>query len=323
MPTPRISGVLDVEGQEVYWEQSGSPEGIPALYLHGGPGSGLGNGDYLDRFDLGRYRVIGLEQRGCGRSRPLAGSAEHDLAQNTTQRLIDDIELLREQLEVPAWIVNGVSWGSTLALAYAQAHPQRVLGMVLMAVTTTRADEVSWITEGCQSIYPEAWDKLATFVEGRHPEFRRGHRPIVAAVSELLGTADEAERGEVCLAWGEWEDTHVAIGAGGYSPSDRWADAERGIPFAILVTHYWSNHGFLELPILSQVGRIAHIPAHLIHGRRDISGPAQTAWLLHQQWPASVLTIVEDEGHGGPKMVAAWARANTELADQIAPLSLQ
>lgn len=312
MTSSSASGVLNVDGQGIYWEELGNPDGIPALYLHGGPGSGLGSGSYVNKFDLNRFRVVGLDQRGCGRSQPLAGTPEHDLSKNTTQRLLEDIELLREHLNVTAWVLNGVSWGSTLALAYAQAHPQRVLGIVLMAVTTTRPEEVHWITEGCQSVYPEAWDALATFVEEHDDAYQRGTRPIVAAMSELLNSSDSAQRLAAALAWGQWEDAHVSIAARCSRPATRLTDGEWDVPFATLVTHYWSHHAFLEKPILENMECLSDLPAHLIHGRLDVSGPAQTAWLLHQQWPQSELTIVEDEGHGGPKMVAAWTRANTK-----------
>lgn len=184
---------------------------------------------------------------------------------------------------------------------------------MLMAATTTRAAEVAWITEGVQVIYPEAWAELADAVEAHDPSYRRGETPIVAAVAALLRHGDVAVRRAITRAWGRWEDWHVSIGAGGYSPSERWDDATFSVPFATLVTHYWSNHGFLDPPILDRMDRIAPVSGHIIHGRRDVSGPAETAWLLHQRWPASTLTIIEDEGHGGPVMVAAWERANEDL----------
>lgn len=310
MPSPDLHGLLDVDGQSVYWEQSGVPDGVAALYLHGGPGSGLGAGGYLARFDLERYRVVGIDQRGCGRSLPLAGTPAHDLSRNTTAQLIADIELLRDHLGIDVWVVNGVSWGATLALAYAQAHPDRVLAIVLMAVTTTAAEEVHWISEGCQIIYPEAWSALADVVEELDPAFRRGRTPIIAALAGLVRGADTDARDAAVRAWGRWEDTHVSIGAGGYAADPRWSDPTTALPLATLVTHYWSNHAFLDPPIIERMHRIAHVPGHLIHGRRDVSGPARTPWRLHQRWPASTLTIVEDEGHGGPKMVAAWDAAN-------------
>ena len=183
-PSPRRVGMLDVtDGNTVYWEEWGSAKGVPALYLHGGPGGTLGAGRYRERCDLGRTRLVGFEQRGCGRSTPHASDPRVSLAGNTTAALVGDIERLRTHLGIEAWIVNGVSWGSTLALAYAQAHPERVLGVVLFAVTTTSRREVNWITEGVGAIFPEAWDRFARHAEragiptdpgarrwaGRHP----------------------------------------------------------------------------------------------------------------------------------------------------------
>lgn len=153
----RIAGMLDVGGgQQTYWEEWGAPEGVPALYLHGGPGGGLSKGLYRNRFALARTRVVGFEQRGCGRSLPHASEMSTSLEANTTDYLIHDMERLREFLGVDAWIISGVSWGSTLALAYAQTHPERVRGLVLVAVTTTSRREVDWITEGVGAVFPEA-----------------------------------------------------------------------------------------------------------------------------------------------------------------------
>lgn len=149
----------------IYWEESGRPDGIPALYLHGGPGSGLGPGGYRMKFDPDRFRTVGFDQRGCGRSTPLATGPGYDLTRNTTQHLIADIEALREHRGVDRWLVNGVSWGSTLALAYAQAHPGRVTGLVLTAVTAGSRFEIDWITETVGALYPEAWDRVATHAE--------------------------------------------------------------------------------------------------------------------------------------------------------------
>jgi proline iminopeptidase len=162
----RSSGLLSVGGgHEIYWEESGNPDGIPAVYLHGGPGGALNQGGYRTKLDPSRFRIIGLDQRGCGRSTPRVTAPGYDLSQNTTSVLIDDIEKLREHLHVDRWLVNGVSWGSTLALAYAQTHPERVSGIVLLAVTTTSRFEVDWITETVGAIFPEAWDRLAGHAE--------------------------------------------------------------------------------------------------------------------------------------------------------------
>lgn len=313
--TPARSGLLDVgAGQSVYWEESGAADGIPALFLHGGPGSGLGAGGYVGRFQTDRYRVIGIDQRGCGRSEPLADDPSHDLDANTTPRLIADIELLRTHLGVQAWVLNGVSWGSTLALAYAQAHPRRVLGIALMAVTTTARAEVDWITETVGALYPEEWDRFASFAEGAGIGYRRGEGRIVEAYARLLRTPEI--RQAAATAWMAWENAHIAIGSGS-APRPR--DERWELVMAILITHYWSHDAFLDPPILAGMGALADIPGHLIHGRLDVSGPPVTPWRLHRAWAASTLVLEQQEGHGGPRMVQAWSDANARLADRYAP----
>lgn len=293
---PFASGLLAVDGDnEIYWETSGNPEGIAALYLHGGPGSGLGTGGYRRRFDPDYWLIVGLDQRGCGRSRPLATEALDDLDSNTTATQIADLEHLREHLGIERWLLVGGSWGTTLAIAYAQAHPQNVIGLVLAAVTTTSVDEVSWITETVGAVFPREWDQFAASAD------RRSDESLVAAYSRLLRDADPRVRADAARAWCAWEDTHVSLSPG-YQPNPRYEDASFRELFATLVTHYWSHAGFCEPPLLDQMGLIAHIPAVLIHGRLDVSGPLITPWKLHQAWPASELIVV-DEGHGGDQMV--------------------
>jgi proline iminopeptidase len=298
-------GLLTVaDGNRIYWESSGNPDGIPALYLHGGPGSGLGTGRYRRHFDGARYRLVGIDQRGCGRSRPLATSDLAGLSANTTQTLIADIEAVRTHLGIERWLVSGISWGTTLALAYAQRHPERVRALVLAAVTTTSRDEVSWITEGVGRVFPEAWQIFAEAAG------RRGDERIVEAYARRLVGGDAADRQRAVRDWMAWEAAHVSLDA----PSPpRPNDPEQDAVFATLVTHYWANDGFLHGPdaILARMDRLQSIPGILIHGRRDISGPAVTAWRLHRLWPASRLHVVEAEGHGGPGM-SALIRASTD-----------
>lgn len=312
--TPRVQGMLNVgDGQNIYWEEWGSPDGVPALYLHGGPGGTLGASGYRRRFDLVRTRVIGFEQRGCGRSTPHASDPDTSLDANTTAHLIGDMEMLRLELGVEAWILNGVSWGSTLALAYAQAHPDRVAGIVLFAVTTTSRQEVDWITEGVGAIFPEAWDRFASHAERCEIGYQRGQKRLVEAYAQLLNSTDPATRDAASREWALWEDTHVSIGAGAFARDPRWENEAFRLAFARLTTHYWTHVGFSDSPLVEGMELIKHIPGTLIHGRRDISGPAVTAWNLHRHWPGSNLLIDEGEGHGGISMVERWERANAHL----------
>jgi proline iminopeptidase len=318
--TLRDSGLLDVgDGHRIYWEESGAPEGIPAVYLHGGPGSTLGPGGYRGAFDSARHRVVGLDQRGCGRSQPRVTAPGYDLAANTTAHLIDDLERLREHLSIERWLVNGVSWGATLALAYAQAHPDRVLGIVLMAVTTTDRFQVDWITEDVGAIFPEEWDRLAAHAEAAGIGYRRGEGRVIEAYARLMTDPDPAVRDAASRAWVRWEDAHVSLPAGEIVADPRWADDDARLVYSTLVTHYWAHDAFLDPPILERMDRLADIPATLIHGRLDVSGPAVVPWRLHRAWPASELIIDERDGHGGPAMVQAWRDANRRHADRIAP----
>lgn len=311
---PRAHGLLTVEdGQGIYWEEWGSPDGVPALYLHGGPGGTLGASGYRHRFDLTRTRVIGFEQRGCGRSIPHASDPDTSLHTNTTAHLINDIEALRGSLGVEAWILNGVSWGSTLALAYAQAHPKRVTGIVLFAVTTTSRQEVDWISEGVGKIIPEAWNRFASHAERSGIGFQRDESRLVEAYAQLLNSADPDTRAAASSEWALWEDTHVSIGAVGFKRDPRWENDAFRLAFARLTTHYWAHDGFCGPPLLEHMGRIRQIPGTLIHGRRDVSSPAVTAWEVHRHWPGSVLIIDDGEGHGGTSMLEHWSHANAEL----------
>jgi proline iminopeptidase len=303
---PYGSGILETAGAALYWEQSGDPAGRAALYLHGGPGSGLRDGWYRTWFDPSVFRVVGLDQRGCGRSRPLAVDALDALDENTTQQLIQDIEALREHLGIERWLVTGVSWGSTLALAYAEAHPERVDGLALLAVTSTSREEVDWITDGVARLFPEAWARLLA-AAGPLP----GER-AVEAVARRLRSADPAVRERAAVAWADWEATHVSLDPG-FVPGPVVVARNK----ATLVTHYWANDAFLgPTGILDGVAALQTVPAVLIHGRRDVSSPLVTAWRLHQSWPTSSLRVVEDEGHGGARMWELLAEAIAELGQR-------
>ncbi|BDY27619.1 prolyl aminopeptidase [Mycolicibacterium mageritense] len=306
------SGMLDVgDGNRVYWETSGNPDGVPAVALHGGPGSGCVPG-MRQLFDPQKYRVVLFDQRGCGRSRPYAGDPSVDLHTNTTDHLIADLELLRAHLSIDRWVVVGWSWGTTLALAYAERHPDRVAALVLTAVTTTTPREVQWITRDVGRLFPAEW---ARFRAGAPEADRDGS--LVDAYARLLADDDPAVREKAALDWCEWEDSHVNLGP---EPRRRLVAAtpEFRMCFARLVTHYWRHAAWrAEGELLSGVAEIAHIPAVLIHGRLDVSGPPDIAWQLAQRWPAAQLHIVPGMGHesGG-----AMGALGVEALDTFAAL---
>lgn len=300
---PFDSGLLArPDGTRVYWEASGNPSGRPALYLHGGPGGTLGRGGYRRRFDPDRHLIVGLDQRGCGRSEPWAIDDLANLDANTTQAVIGDIEALREHLGVSSWLVHGVSWGSTLALAYALQHPSRVSALVLVAVTTGSRREIDWLTEGVGALFPERWADFARGV----PE----GASVVGHYARLLRDDDPAVRAGAAARWDDWESTHVSLDPA-WQPGPLFADPREQQDFATLVTHYWANDCFLRGAdaILPRARQLAGIPGVLIHGRHDVSGPAITPWQLHRAWPGSRLEIVESEGHGGPVQMQLAADA--------------
>lgn len=296
------------DGTQLYWESSGNPTGQAALYLHGGPGSGLGRGSYRRRFDPDVYRIIGLDQRGCGRSTPMACENLGALDANTTQALIADLEALRQYLNIDRWLLHGVSWGCTLALAYALEHPQRVTGLVLTAVTSGSREEIDWITDGVGMVFPEAWASFSA-------RARVGER-VVEAYARLLRDSDVAVRAGAASAWEKWESVHLSLDPG-WIPGPMFDDDLSRLNFATLVTHYWANDCFLSgsMRIRDRISELADVPAVLVHGRHDISGPVITAWSLHQSWPNSKLIIVEDEGHGGPREMELTADAIELLAE--------
>ncbi len=291
---PSDSGMLDVDdGQAMYWETCGDPGGRPAVFLHGGPGSGC-RPDQRRFFDPGTYRITLFDQRGSGRSRPLASEPDADLSTNTTAKLISDMERLREHLAIDRWTVAGVSWGTTLGLAYAQTHPDRVTALVLALATTTSRREVDWITRDVGRIFPQQWDRFVAAV----PEHLRG-MPLVDAYATLLFDPDPAVRDRAAREWCAWEDTHVSL-VPGYQPNPRYEDPEFRLRFARLVTHYWRHAAFLDdNQLLRDASVLNGIPGVLICGRYDVSSPLVTAWRLSQRWSTSELQVIDDTGHGG------------------------
>lgn len=293
---PYEHGLLPVgDGNAIFWECCGNPHGKPAVYFHGGPGSGS-TPAARRFFDAEAYRIVLFDQRGCGRSEPLLASRS-DLDFNTTQHLIGDIELLRRHLSIDRWVVLGVSWGTTLALAYAQTHPDRVAALVLACVTTTSRREVEWLTRGVRRFFPQQWERFASHIPNALQ-----NASIVDAYASLLWDGDTSVSAKAAKEWCAWEDAHVSL-APGYAPNKRFADPVFRLRFARLVTHYWRHAAFLgEDQLLKNANSLSAIPGILIHGVYDVSSPCETAWQLHKRWRGSQLHMVQDAGHGGGSM---------------------
>jgi proline iminopeptidase len=301
--------MLDVgDGHSLYWEACGNPQGKPAVVLHGGPGSGCSPG-MRRLFDPRRYRVVLFDQRNAGRSRPSAADPVVDLSANTTPHLLADMERLRVHLGIDRWLVWGGSWGVTLALAYAQTHPERVSELVLAAVTSGARRETDWIIRDMGRVFPREWERF----RGAVPAAERDG-DLSAAYSRLLHDPDPAVRVKAALDWCDWEDTHVSL-APNAEPYLSIADPAFQLAFARVVTHYWSNGCFLaDRQLLRNAGRLAGIPGVLVHGRYDISGPLDTAWALHRAWPDSELVVIGDAGHSGGGMTEAVVAATDKFA---------
>lgn len=302
-------GMLDVgDGQLVSWMTCGNPDGKPAVVLHGGPGSGASTW-WARFFDPTAYRIVVFDQRGCGNSTPSAADPATDLSVNTPERIIADIELLREHLGIDTWLVFGGSWGSALGLAYAQAHPERVSELILFSVTANSRREIEWITRDMGRIFPEEW---ARFRNGVPPADRDGNLPD--AYARLLADPDPAVRDKAARDWCEWEDTHVAT-AGPRKHDPRYDDPTFRMVFARLVTHHWRN-AWPDGQVLGAVDRLAGIPGVLVHGRLDVSSPLDIAWLLAQAWKEAELVVIDEAGHGAghTDMKAALVAATDRFA---------
>lgn len=313
---PYDHGMLDVgHGNHVYWEACGNPVGKPAVVLHGGPGSGCAPG-WRRYFDPSAYRVVLFDQRGCGRSTPHASDPAVDLASNTTQHLVADIERLRQQLGIEQWLVFGGSWGSTLGLAYAENNPERVSEIVLFSVVTTTRREVEWVTRTMRRFFPAQW---ARFRDGVPPAERDGS--LVEAYSRLLHDPDPAVRAKAAKDWCDWEDTHVAVRSG-HRPNPRYEDPVFRMCFARLVTHYWRHAAWLEDGmLLREAGKLSGIPGVLVHGRLDVSSPPDIAWELAQAWPDAELALIDEAGHGSgdPGTTEALVTATNRFATRPWP----
>ncbi|RZQ62862.1 prolyl aminopeptidase [Amycolatopsis suaedae] len=274
------SGLLDVgDGHRIYWETAGNPAGKPAVVLHGGPGAGLAP---MSRrhFDPDAYRVVLVDQRGAGHSEPRL-----DLSANTTWHLVDDLERLRDHLGIERWQLFGGSWGATLALAYAQTHPERVSEIVLRGVFTCRQSELDWIYRGgAGMLFPEAWaDFLAPLPADRHADPLGGYADLI----DDPGTRDRA-----ALAWSAWEGAIVSLlPQRGYH--ETYADPAFAVPFARLALHYFTHGAWLEPgQLIRDAGKLAGIPGVIVQGRYDVVCPPVTAYELHRAWPDSRLHLL-------------------------------
>jgi proline iminopeptidase len=302
---PFDSGFLDTgDGQRVYWETSGNPNGTPVLALHGGPGSGSTVGRRR-WFDPQAYLLVQFDQRGCGRSTPSVAEPFTDLSTNTTHHLIADIEHLREHLGIERWVVWGASWGVTLGLAYAERFPARVRAMVLVSVTVSRREDIRWLYHDAGKFFPGEWARFrdgASVVTGPDGAFD-DEIDLVAVYDHLLNDHPSAEvRAMAARHWCAWEDAVVSLEEG-WEPNPRYEDPAFRMTFARLCAHYFSHGAWLEEgELLRNAGRLASIPGVLIHGRFDIGGPPHVPWLLARAWPDAKLHLVRTGHTGGDEM---------------------
>ena len=284
---PYQSGMLDTgDGHSVHWELCGKPGGKPVVFLHGGPGAGC-SAEHRRLFDPQRYQILLFDQRGCGRSRPTAG-----LENNTTWHLVADIERLRTMLGVQRWQVFGGSWGSTLALAYAQTHPERVTELIVRGIFTLRRSELLWYyQEGASWLYPDLWEQYLAPI----PVAERGD--LMAAFRRRLVGADPVQQMAAAKAWSLWEGQTITLLPDAANRHKHDDDAY-ALAFARIENHYFVHAGWLdEGQLLRDAHKLAAIPGVIIQGRYDVCTPARTAWELHRAWPQAQFHLVEGAGH--------------------------
>lgn len=292
---PYDHGMLDVgDHNHIYWETCGKQQGKPALAVHGGPGSGCSAGPRR-YFDPTGYRAVLFDQRGCGRSTPHASDPATDMTCNTTDHLLRDMERLRLHLGIDRWLLFGSSWGSTLSLAYAERHPERVSEIVLVDVTTTRRSEIDWLYRGVARFFPEEWERFRAGV----PEADRDG-DLVAAYARLMENPSAPVRERAAHDWCAWEDAVISLEPNGTPAAYSNRPLAGLLAFVRITTHYFAHGAFLEEgALLRDASRLSGIPGVLIHGRLDLSGPLDTAWNLANAWPEAELVVVNDSGHTG------------------------
>ena len=284
---PYDSGFLNVDEHQVYFEQCGNPNGKPAIFLHGGPGGG-GSEDVRRFFNPDLYRIVVFDQRGCGRSKP-----HGCLKNNTTWDLVSDIENLRNKLGIEKWLVFGGSWGSTLSLAYAQAHPGSVSEIVLRGIFLLRKEELHWFyQDGASRIFPEAWSGFLEIID----EDKRDN--LMSAYHKIFTSDDKQKRLNAAIAWSRWE---AATSSLSYKPSlvEEFSDPEFALAFALIENHYFINKGWFETEnqLIENIDKIRSIPSVIVQGRYDVVCPMKTAWELSEAWPEAEMIIAPSSGH--------------------------
>ena len=304
---PYHQGKLKVsELHTIHYEESGNPEGKPVIFLHGGPGGGI-TPMYRQYFDPQLWRIIIFDQRGCGKSTPYA-----ELRENTTWDLVRDIEQLREHLNVVRWVVFGGSWGSTLALAYSQTHPDSCKGLILRGIFMLRPSEIRWFyQEGANHIYPDAWQEYLKPI----PVAEQGD--LLSAYHQRLTSEDPQVRLEAARAWSVWEASTSKL-IPSETSKERFGQADFAEAFARIECHYFVNQGFLEQEnqLLENIPRIRHLPGIIVQGRYDVVCPMITAWELHQAWQEAEFIVINDAGHSvsEPGIKDALIRASDRFA---------
>lgn len=289
---PVASGWLDVgQGNAIFWEEAGNPDGVPALILHGGPGSGM-SARYRRHFDPARYRIISMDQRGCGQSTPHASDDGVDFSVNTTAHLVADIEALRLARGVEQWVLYGHSWGVTLGLAYAERYPQQVRAAVFSGVTSTRRSEIDWLYRGIAPLFPAEWARFKAGAPSGTPD-----DGLIAAYNDLLFDADPSVRLKAALGFHDWDGAAISSDPNAKPPA-AWSDERYIIARARICTHFFRNAAWLdEGALIAGAASLAGIPAVLVQGRLDLQGPLVTAWELSRAWPGARLVVIGGAGH--------------------------
>ncbi|WP_269618502.1 prolyl aminopeptidase [Zhongshania sp. BJYM1] len=307
---PYLTHHLPVQSPHIlYVEESGNPDGIPVLFVHGGPGAGCSPRARCF-FDPERYRIILFDQRGCGRSEPHAC-----LENNSTSALIDDMEHIRQHLKIDDWVLFGGSWGSTLSLAYTQAHASRVRAMILRGIFLCRPKELDWFygEDGAKKVFPDYWQEFSDCVTPRDGENR------IQAYHRVLHGENEVARMSAAKAWSLWEARCSTLRPH-HDIEDHLMDAHTAVSMSHIETHYFVNHAFLEEnQLLNNMAVIENIPGIIVHGRYDMICPLENAVELHQLWPSSELHIIRDAGHSAfePSISDALVKASNDIADLL------